>query len=164
MRYALAAVVAAITLWALGSTIGFMRARAPQSTSSPSRADERSDSIAELVRVRKLADVVREVRRAGIRDVLVLDAGRPRRVETFTHDGGGLLVTTVYRFRGRPVTLQQSTGTQRHLRQRLAYVSDVPGTAQSRAAFHWAERGFIVSLSRSAAGVAASLRWHSPPE
>ena len=164
MRYALASVVVAVTLWALGSTIGFMRARAPQPPSAPSRADQRSDSIADLVRVRKPADVVREIRRTGIRDVLVLKEGHPRWVETLTDRGGGLVVTSVYRFRGRQVTLHQSTGTQEHLRQRPAYVSDVPGMAQSRDAFHWAERGFIVSLSRSGAGIAGSLRWRSPSD
>ena len=151
--------IVGVAAWALVSTMGFMEGR-----DAPARRQARGASVDEgpgrRTPVDSLAEVRSEVGEAGLGSILVLTAGRPRAVFTYAGDRG-LFAETVYRVGRRRVVLRQSTTAPPGAQLLLAYVEDVPGTAQSPGDYYWADRGFVLSLSRTGARVAGKLRWLS---
>jgi hypothetical protein len=156
-RYLVAGGIVCVTLWAVVSTLGFVGSRDGPAR-PPSREPLATRGSAHRVTVRSLAEVRTEIERAGLGSVLVLTVGRPRAVSTYV-GGRGLFAETVYRVRQRRVVLRQSTAAPPGARLLLAYVEDVPGTAQSAGDFYWADRGYVLSLSRTGARVAGEMRW-----
>jgi hypothetical protein len=153
VRYLVIAGIVGVAAWALGSTIGFMDSREPSARDTHAQKEPgRRVSVGSLTEVRS------EVGETGLGSVLVLTAGRPRAVFTYSGDRG-LFAETVYRVQHRRVVLRQSTTAPPGARLLLAYVEDVPGTAQSPGDYYWADRGYVLSLSRTGARVAGKLRW-----
>jgi hypothetical protein len=160
-KHLVGAVVAGVALWAVASTGQLIRSRLPPDPASRVSAPEEP---AHRVDVDTRAEVRSEVAGSGLRRILVLMAGRPRRVTTYRGEGRGIFAETVYRVRGRKVVLRQSTAAPPGARVRPAYIQDVPGTAQSSSDIYWADNGYILSLSRSGASEAGELRWFPPGE
>jgi hypothetical protein len=157
-RYLMVGGIVCVTLWAVVTTVGFVRSN-DRSTRSPARSPSARSSM-QIVNVGSLAEVRQELGSAGLGSVLLLTVGRPRSVFTYRGDRG-LFAETVYRVDRRRVVLRQSTAAPPGARLLLAYVEDVPGTAQSAREYYWSDRGFVLSLSRTGAHVAGELRWAS---
>jgi hypothetical protein len=160
-RQVVTAGLALVTLWALLSTAGFVRIGDRPRGDGPAETREAVGPRPRRVQAETRARVRSVLAGAGLDPSLVLTAGRPRSVTTSKDGGRGIFAETVYRVGGKRVILRQSTAAPPGARVRSVYVPDVPGTAQSPLDFYWADRGFILSLSRTAAGSAGDLRWYS---
>jgi hypothetical protein len=155
-RFLVIAGIVGVAAWGLVSTRAFLDVQDPPARPPAEEAPVHRGSGGR-VSVGSLAEVRAEVGEV-LGNVLVLTAGRPRTVFTYAGDRG-LFAETVYRLGHHRVVLRQSTTAPPGARLLLAYVEDVPGTAQSPSDYYWADRGYVLSLSRTGAHVAGKVRW-----
>ena len=163
---ALLAVAVGLGLW---GTLAYTRetSMSDEANQAPGQASEplpqqQGSAIADARPLRGIKQLVNQLHRVGLREVLVLNKGQPKRLSvTFTGEQD-VAAHSFYEVRGRTVSVGQIFGVPLPPAGGLVRLSPDRTAVEVDDVLYWSERGFILTLSSESKELAGRLRWRSP--
>ncbi len=165
---AVLAVAVGLALW---GTFDYTRNPALRAETNPTSVRTQASEPPRLPRGRFIADarplrgmeqLVNQLHRVGLRQVLVLTGGQPMRLSvTFTGEQD-VAAHTFYEVRGRTVSVGQIFGAPLPPAGGLVRLSSDRTAVEVNEVLYWAERGYILTLASESKELAGRLRWRSP--
>jgi hypothetical protein len=123
---------------------------------------QQGSAIADARPLRGITQLVNQLHRVGLREVLVLNKGQPKRLSvTFTGEQD-VAAHSFYEVRGRTVSVGQIFGAPLPPSGGLVRLSPDRTAVEVDDVLYWSERGFILTLASDSKELAGRLRWRSP--
>lgn len=163
---ALLAVAVGLGLW---GTLAYTRETSTRDEPNPAlestQASEpplqQGSAIADARPLRGIKQLVNQLHRVGLREVLVLNKGQPKRLSvTFTGEQD-VAAHSFYEVRGRTVSVGQIFGAPLPPAGGLVRISPDRTAVEVDDILYWSERGFILTLASESKELAGRLRWRS---
>ena len=165
---ALLAVAVGLGLW---GTLDYtrdtsMRAEANPASDSTQAPEppglQQGSAVADARPLRGITQLVNQLHRVGLREVLVLNKGQPKRLSvTFTGEQD-VAAHSFYEVRGQTVSVGQIFGVPLPPAGGLVRLSPDRTAVEVDDVLYWSERGFILTLPSESKELAGSLGWRSP--
>jgi hypothetical protein len=164
---ALLAVAVGLGLW---GTLAYTRETSMRDEANPASGStqasepphQQGSAIADARPLRGITQLVNQLHRVGLREVLVLNKGQPKRLSvTFTGEQD-VAAHSFYEVRGQTVSVGQIFGAPLPPAGGLVRLSSDRTAVEVDDVLYWSERGFILTLASDSKELAGRLRWRSP--